>query len=74
MPAAVPSEALTSPALLSQRERREKNRNTDLFSCSPLSLWERGARGVRASEGTPLHLAEGRGGEGFGGKAPEEGP
>src|SRR5262245_39625400 len=48
-------EALTTPALLSQRERREKDRNTFffVFSCSPLSLRERGVRGVRASEGRP---------------------
>jgi hypothetical protein len=47
----VPSEALTSPALLSQRERREKKTKEGAFSYSPLSLWERGVRGVRASEG-----------------------
>jgi len=41
-------EALTSPALLSQRERREKNKKAG--SRSPLSLWERGVRGVRASK------------------------
>jgi hypothetical protein len=37
----VPSEALTSPALLSQRERREKNRDNGIsflgfFPLSPL--------------------------------------
>src|SRR6185295_4706385 len=48
-------EALTSPALLSQRERREKDGEKSLFFwlCSPLSLRERGVRGVRASEGRP---------------------
>src|SRR5262245_45060347 len=51
----MPSEALTTPALLSQRERREKDRNAFffVFSCSPLSPRERGVRGVRASEGRP---------------------
>jgi hypothetical protein len=52
----VPSEALTSPALLSQGERREKDGEITfqrffLGFISPLSLWERGVRGVRASEG-----------------------
>ena len=49
----MPSEALTTPALLSQRERREKNwlNGFIYWLRSPLSLWERGARGVRASEG-----------------------
>jgi len=39
----MPSEALTSPTLLSQRERREKEKTT-VFSglCSPLSPRERG--------------------------------
>src|SRR6185295_14683793 len=39
----VPFEALTTPALLSPRERREKRRLRSSFSwsCSPLSLWER---------------------------------
>jgi hypothetical protein len=51
----MPAEALTSPALLSQRERREKEfENKGVSSCSPLSLWERGVRGVRASKGRPL--------------------
>jgi hypothetical protein len=39
------SEALTSPALLSQRERRENSKTAPpRFFCrfSPLSLWERG--------------------------------
>jgi hypothetical protein len=33
------SEALTTPALLSQRERREKDRGRGMFFT--LSLWER---------------------------------
>jgi hypothetical protein len=41
------AKALTSPALLSQRERREKEIATAVGSCSPLSLWGRG----EASEG-----------------------
>jgi hypothetical protein len=36
----VPYEALTTPALLSQRERRENDIKKTFFS--PLSLWERG--------------------------------
>src|SRR6185295_297503 len=52
----VPSEALTSPALLSQRERREKRKvKRELFLVSPLSPWERGARG---SEGFGGHTAD----------------
>jgi len=47
----LPSEALTSPALLSQRERRENSRKAVI---SPLSPWERGVRGVRASEGREI--------------------
>src|SRR6185295_722835 len=57
VPRPPPSEALTTPALLSQRERREKNGETTgqgfSWLCSPLSPRERGVRGVRASEGTP---------------------
>jgi len=48
----MPSEALTSPTLLSPRERREKDE--EICFLSPLSPRERGVRGVRASEGTSL--------------------
>jgi len=37
----LPAKALTTPALLSQRERREKNKK-NCFFFPPLSLWERG--------------------------------
>ncbi len=52
----MPSEALTTPALLSQRERREQDEEERakgffLALFPSLPLWERGARGVRASEG-----------------------
>src|SRR6185295_748560 len=46
-----PQRPLTSPALLSPRERREKNKF--FGSVSPLSLGERGARGVRGPAGCP---------------------
>jgi hypothetical protein len=45
----VPTEALTSPALLSQRERREKEAENKEFLLVPLSPSGReGVRGVRA--------------------------
>jgi hypothetical protein len=37
----MPSEALTSPALLSQRERREKRRKRMVLRLSPLSPFGR---------------------------------
>jgi hypothetical protein len=53
-PACAPSlpAALTTPALLSQRERREKSgrKQAVVVVFSPLSLRERGAGGVRASK------------------------
>jgi len=58
----LPFEALTSPALLSQRERREmEKQEQDLLlssSFSLLSLWERRAGEVRASKGTPHQPAK----------------
>src|SRR5262245_4829834 len=48
----MPFEALTSPALLSRGERREKSK-TMILLCPSLPLGERG-RGVRASQGMPL--------------------
>jgi len=54
---AVAREALTTPALLSQRERREKNRTAKApLLLSPLSLRERGVRGVRASKGMSVTI------------------
>jgi penicillin-binding protein 1C len=55
-------EALTSPALLSRGERRENSQGYGAFLGlhSPLSPWERGVRGVRASEGKPLKNPQSR--------------
>src|SRR6185436_16472612 len=55
---AVAREALTTPALLSQRERREKDRAAKKapLLLSPLSLRERGVRGVRASKGMSVTI------------------
>jgi hypothetical protein len=58
----MPSEALTPLTPLSQRERGEQNQEKDPLtvvsqSFSLLSLWERRAGVVRASEGTPLRYS-----------------
>ncbi len=51
--AACPPKPSPPLPLLSRRERREKEKTFGSSSFSPLSLWERGAGGVRASQGTP---------------------
>ncbi len=54
----IPSKPPPPLPLLSHGERREKEEAYGSLSFSPLSLWERGAGGARASEGMPPDTLE----------------